>query len=96
MFHLNLPSLSPNKEKLVAALSLLHFQFDMIALSETKINDINHSFDTFDQKINEVLDKHVRLKKHSKKELCLQAKPWITTGILKYIKQRDILFKKIY
>ena len=36
--------------------------------------DINHSFNAFDDKINEILDKHVPLKKLNKKDLKLQAK----------------------
>ena len=37
MFHLNLASLGLHKEELVTSLSLLEFEFDMIAVSETKI-----------------------------------------------------------
>ena len=37
MFHLNLASLGLHKEELVTSLSLLDFQFDIIAVSETKI-----------------------------------------------------------
>ena len=37
MFHLNLASLGRHKDELVTALSLLDFQFDIIAITETKI-----------------------------------------------------------
>ena len=37
MFHLNLASLGLHKDELVTSLSLLDFEFDMIAVSETKI-----------------------------------------------------------
>ena len=37
MFHLNLASLGLHKDELVTSLSLLSFEFDMIAVSETKI-----------------------------------------------------------
>ena len=37
MFHLNLASLGRHKDELVAVLSLLDFQFDVIAVTETKI-----------------------------------------------------------
>ena len=44
--------------------------------------------------MNEILDTHVPLKKLNKKELRLQAKPWITPGIVKSIKRRDKLLRK--
>ena len=37
MFHLNLASLGLHKDELVTALSLLNFEFDVIAVTETKI-----------------------------------------------------------
>ena len=37
MFHLNLASLGLHKEELVTSLSLLNFEFDVIAVTETKI-----------------------------------------------------------
>ena len=37
MFHLNLASLGLHKDELVTTLSLLDFEFDIIAISETKI-----------------------------------------------------------
>ena len=56
--------------------------------------DINYSFDMFDKKINEILDKNVPYKKIDKKQLRLEAKPWITQGILTCIKRRDHLLKQ--
>ena len=41
MFHLNLASLALHKEELITSLSLLDFEFDMIAVSETKIKADN-------------------------------------------------------
>ena len=46
MFHLNLASLSLHKEELVTALSLLEFEFDMIAVSESRLKaGIDPTFD---------------------------------------------------
>ena len=59
-----------------------------------ELGDVNHYFDMFDQKINEVLDKHVPLKKLNKKQIRLQAKPWITPDILNSIRNRDRLLRK--
>ena len=51
--------------------------------------DPDYSFNNFDKKINEILDKYAPIKKLSKKELKGLSKPWITTGIRKSIKRRD-------
>ena len=57
-------------------------------------DDPQHSFDKFYGKVNEILDKYVPLKIVSKKQLRLEAKPWITRGILKSIKRGDKLLRK--
>ena len=56
--------------------------------------DPNHSFENLDNKINEIIDKHVPLKKLTKKDFKLQAKPWITAGMIKSIKRRDNLLRQ--
>ena len=55
--------------------------------------DTNHSFDKFDKQITEIIDRHAPLKKISKKDFKMQAKPWITPGIIKSIKRRDKLLR---
>ena len=52
--------------------------------------DPNHSFQRFNEKVNEILDKHMPWRKLNKKELRLQTKPWITKGILNSIKRQII------
>ena len=42
------------------------------------------------------LDKHAHLKSMSRREIKLNAKPWITKGILMSIKTRNRLFKSCY
>ena len=61
---------------------------------ESDRGDPNHSFQCFNDKVNEILDKHMPWKKLNRKQLRLQAKPWITTGILASIKRRDKLLRK--
>ena len=56
--------------------------------------DPNHSFKRFNDKVNEILDKHMPWRKLSRKEIRLQAKPWITEGILNSIKRRETLLRK--
>ena len=46
-----------------------------------------------DQKLNEVIDTYIPLKKMTKKDFRLQAKPWITFDIIKSIKRRDKLLR---
>ena len=67
---------------------------DWITLLEEEKADPNHSFQRFDAKINEILDKHMPWRKLNKKEIRLQTKPWITHGILTSIKRRDKLLRK--
>ena len=79
-----------DKASLVADITNLNWH-DILEIEK---GDINHSFDSFDQKVNEILNKHAPLKKLNKKQLRLQSKPWITPGIVKSIKRRDNLLKK--
>ena len=55
--------------------------------------DPNYSFEMFDKQITEIINKHAPLKKLNKKDFKLQAKPWITPGIIKSIKRRDKLLR---
>ena len=57
-------------------------------------NDPNYSFNNFELSINNVIDKHMPLKKMSKKGLKFLNKPWITLGIRKSIKRRESLYRK--
>ena len=50
--------------------------------------------DSLFKAINELLDKHIPLKKMSKKQYKQQFKPWITSGICKSISIRDKLLKQ--
>ena len=56
--------------------------------------DPNHSFLRFNDKVNEILDRHMPWRKLNKKEIRMQSKPWITQGIINSIKRRDKLLCK--
>ena len=56
-------------------------------------NDPNHSFNSFETKINSLIDTYFPLKKLTNKEMKLQFKPWIIYDIRKSI-QRDSLYKR--
>ena len=57
-------------------------------------NDINESFNSFFQNFNNILDKHIPLKKLSNKNFKRNFKPWITLGILKSLKKRSVLHSR--
>ena len=56
-------------------------------------SDVNLFFESFHSTINEIIDRHVPLKKLSKKESRLDVKPWITKGILASIANKNKLYK---
>ena len=49
-------------------------------------DSIHSKFDRFIDKIKEISDKNIPMKKLSKSQLKLRSKPWITKGILKSIR----------
>lgn len=49
-------------------------------------NDVNHSVNEFMNEMNGLLDRHMPLKKITKKEFKRRFKPWITNDILTKIK----------
>ena len=57
--------------------------------------DVDYSFETFNKKINEILDKHAPFKNLSIQDEKLSKKPWITTGKLNSIKNKNRLYRKI-
>ena len=62
-----------------------------------KVNwgDVDFSFASLLKKFNEILDKHAPHKKFYIQEVKLSYKPWITTGILNSIKNRNRIHRKV-
>ena len=56
-------------------------------------SDVNLFFESFHSMINEIIDRHVLLKKLSMKESRLHVKPWITKGLLASIANKNKLYK---
>ena len=56
--------------------------------------DTNHSFNSFNDTIEKLLDKHMPKRKITKKEFKQKYKHWVTNGILTSIIRRDKLLKK--
>ncbi|MEM6831004.1 MAG: reverse transcriptase family protein [Bacteroidota bacterium] len=54
--------------------------------------DVNFSFDSFNTKVSDLVDRHLPTKRLSKRQLV--KKPWITSGILKSMSKRDTYFRR--
>ena len=78
-----------DKEDIVADFLNINWQ----EVLQVEKMDTNYSLEMFENKMKEIFDKHVPLKKKTKKDFKLQAKPWITTGIINSIKRRDKLLR---
>ena len=64
--------------------------------AELQKNDsVNEQFDKFCATFNSVVNKIAPLRKASRKEKRLRAKPWLTKGLLKSIKRKHALFSKL-
>ena len=57
--------------------------------------DVGFSFESLLKKFNEILDKHTPYKKFYIQEVKLSYKPWITTGILNPIKNKNSVHRKV-
>ena len=65
--------------------------------AELEKNDsVNEQFDKFCVTFNSVVKKIAPLRKASRKEKRLHAKPWLTKGLLKSIKRKHALFSKLH
>ena len=74
------------------------FKNDLFDLNWNTILEIpglsaNAGFDIFLQTITRLLDEHAPIKKLTKRETSLKAKPWITTKISNLMIKRDKIFK---
>ena len=63
------------------------------AVSDVNANT-NTSFSNFYKKVTNLLDEMAPLRTPTKREIRLQQKPWITSGILKSMAKRDIFHKE--
>jgi len=69
---------------------LISTDWSEVITPDTKTND---SFNLFYYKIEKLIDEMAPIKKLTKKEIGLKKSPWVTSGILKSIKERDMLYK---
>ena len=68
---------------------------DWPSILKLEKEDPGYSFNSYEAKINTLIDKYMPLKRLTKREIKQQYKPWITNGIRKSIKRREKYYKKI-
>ena len=69
------------------------------ALSPRNFNTgstVHNDFDEFIHIFQTIINKHAPLRRLSRREKQLQAKPWITRGVLTSIKNKNTMFRKCY
>ena len=57
-------------------------------------SEINEKYDLFHKNIIEVINNNAPIREQTKREMKRKKKPWITKGILKSIKTKNILLKQ--
>ena len=78
-----------DREKFILDLQAIEWQ----SVLEIEKNDPNISFNSFESRVNSIIDKYMPLRKLTKKELKHQKKPWISMDIRNNIRKRERLYK---
>ncbi len=78
-----------NKTQLVNEVSQINWETIF-----TSNNDLSDMFNKVYTKISDIIDKHLPLKKISRRELMYSTKPWITLAIKASINIKNQLYKK--
>ena len=94
-----------DKSKVVRIRDMSNFDLELFLqeleklLRDAKLenNDsVNEQFDKFCVTFNSVVNKIAPVRKASRKEKRLHAKPWLTKGLLKSIKRKHALLSKLH
>ena len=70
-----------------------------VNLNETELNNsmpVDDYYEKFDNTFKKIVDKHALLRKATRKEKQLHAKPCLTRGLFKSINHKNNLLKKLY
>ena len=70
-----------------------------VNLNEVELNNnmpVDDYYEKFYNIFKKIVDKSAPLRKVTRKEKQLHAKPWLTPGLLKSINHKNNLFKKLY
>ena len=71
----------------------------IVNLNEAELNNnmpVDDFYEKFYNTIKKIVDKYAPLRKATRKEKQLHAKPWLTHDLLKSINRKNNLFKKFY
>ena len=63
--------------------------------SESGATDVNTVFQSFYDRITEIIHKHAPIRKLSRKETKSLSKPWVTPGIKTSIRNKDKFYKRL-
>ena len=63
--------------------------------SESGATDVNSVFQSFYDRITEIINKHAPIRKLSRKEIKSLSKPWVTPGIKTSIRNKDKFYKRL-
>ena len=63
--------------------------------SESGATDVNTVFQSFYDRITEIINKHAPIRKLSRKEIKSLSKPWVTPGIKTSIRNKDKFYKRL-
>jgi len=70
----------------------LHETLDSLPMQYSEWN-VNEKFDFIVRSMKSLADTHMPVRKYTRREYKLKLKPWITHGIISFIKHRDYLFR---
>ena len=67
---------------------------DWQSIMKVELCDPNVAFENYYEKLNKLITKHLPTKKLTKKQMKNKDKPWISKGILKSLRTRDLMYSK--
>lgn len=81
-----------DKEALLSDFQSINWT-EVLPCNDTLVN-VNDIFQSFYSHVSGIIDKHVPIRKLTRKEIKSLSKPWITKNIRVFIKMKDIFYKK--
>ena len=70
-------------------MKIINLELELVDNSDTA-----NMFDTFYNKVTQIIDKHFPIKQLSKKDMRFKSKPWITPAIEKSINVKNRIYRK--
>ena len=83
-----------NLDKDALASELSSIDWNEVFVSDSEATNVNTLFQSFYSRITEVIDKHVPVRKLTRKEIKSLSKPWVTFGIKTTIRVKQKLYEK--